>query len=54
MGFWAEQTPNFVIHGNRQYFQKVNVWCAVSYDLGIIGPYFIEGVLNEDKYPQIM
>lgn len=52
--FWAKETPDFVIHGKRQYFQKVNVWCAVSYDLGIIGPYFIETVLNQVSYLQIL
>lgn len=47
--YWSEINPHFTISRRRQYFKKVNVWCAVSY-YGIIGPYFFEGNLNGDRY----
>ncbi|KAI4470518.1 transposable element tc3 transposase-like protein [Holotrichia oblita] len=47
---WSTEHPNFRINCRRQYYQKVNVWCAVSYRFGVIGPYFIEGQLNQDTY----
>lgn len=52
--FWSQENPNFRITNKRQYFKKVNVWCAVSYDYGVIGPYFIEGKLNQHRYLNIL
>ncbi|KAJ8943430.1 hypothetical protein NQ318_020681 [Aromia moschata] len=34
--YWSETNPHFTISCRRQYFKKVNVWCAVSYTNGII------------------
>lgn len=51
---WSENNPNYVINCRRQYFKKVNVWCAISYQFGVIGPYFIEGRLNQDSYLNIL
>lgn len=48
--FWADRNPNFKINCRNQYYKNVNVWCAVSYDHGVIGPYFIEGMLNKNSY----
>lgn len=47
--YWSETNPNFRITCRRQYFKKVNVWCAVSYH-GIIGPYFFDQNLNRNSY----
>lgn len=47
--YWSETNPHFTISSQRQYFKKINVWCAVSYH-GIIGPYFFENNLNGDTY----
>lgn len=52
--YWSEQNPDYVINSKRQYFKKVNVWCAVSYRCGVIGPYFIEGRLNQHTYLNIL
>lgn len=52
--YWASENPNFRIHSRRQYYKKVNVWCAVSYHVGVIGPYFIEGRLNQHTYLQLL
>ncbi|KAJ8960495.1 hypothetical protein NQ318_013779 [Aromia moschata] len=40
--YWSETNPHFTISCRRQYFIKVNVWCAVSYTNCIIGPYFFQ------------
>lgn len=52
--YWDTSNPNYVINCRRQYFKKVNTWCAVSYHYGIIGPYFIEGKLNQHTYLNIL
>lgn len=46
---WSDTNPHFRIANRRQYFVKVNVWCAVSYH-GIIGPYFFENNVNQHTY----
>lgn len=51
--YWSDENPNFRINCRRQYSKKVNVWCAVSYD-GIIGPYFLDGNLNQYAYLEIL
>lgn len=52
--YWSTNNPNFRINCRRQYYQKVNVWCAVSYRFGILGPFFIEGRLNQNEYLQLL
>lgn len=52
--YWSKDNPNYVINSRRQYFKKVNVWCAISYHCGVIGPYFIEGRLNQHTYLNIL
>lgn len=51
--YWAGENPNFRIHRRRQYSEKVNVWCAVSYN-GVIGPYFFERNLNQHSYLEML
>jgi hypothetical protein len=51
--YWAEENPNFTIATNNQYYSKVNVWCAIM-GTKILGPYFIEGVLNQHTYLEIL
>lgn len=46
--YWSDTNPLFRITNHRQYFVKVNVWCAISY-YGIIGPYFFDNV-NQHTY----
>lgn len=52
--YWSRGNPHYVVNSRRQYFGKLNVWCAVSYELGIIGPFVIEGRLNQQTYLQIL
>lgn len=47
--YWSDTNPHFRISNNRQYFVKVNVWCAVTYH-GIIGPYFFDSNVNQHTY----
>lgn len=47
--YWSAENPHFRIPSRRQYFKKVNVWCAVSF-YGIIGPYFFEDTCNGNSY----
>lgn len=51
--YWSRDNPNFRIRSRRQYSQKVNVWCAITYN-GIIGPYFIENNLNQHTYLHLL
>lgn len=51
--YWSDTNPNFRIVTGSQYSKRVNVWCAISYN-GIIGPYFIEGKLNQHKYLNLL
>lgn len=50
---WAYENPNYVINKGSQRYKKVNVWCGIFYDR-IIGPYFIEGNLNQHVYLDIL
>lgn len=51
--YWASENPRNVIETNVQIRFKVNVWCGL---LGnkIIGPIFIDGQLNADKYKDLL
>jgi hypothetical protein len=51
--FWSHENPHFVINTNSQYYKKVNVWCAITYDK-IIGPYFFEANLNQNTYLEML
>lgn len=52
--YWSEDNLYYVINARKQYFKKVNIWCILSYELGIIGPFFIEERLNQYSYLQIL
>ncbi|KAJ8940674.1 hypothetical protein NQ318_017723, partial [Aromia moschata] len=52
--YWSETNPHFTISHRRQYFKKVNVWCAVSYTNCIIGPYIFKEYLNRDTYLEML
>lgn len=51
--YWSDTNPHFRIASKRQYFVKVNVWCAVSYH-GIIGPYFFDANVNQHNYLEML
>lgn len=46
---WAPQNPNWTIDVPHQYQWKINLWGGIVGDR-VIGPYFIEGNLNSEKY----
>ena len=43
------------VHQVHRTFQKLNVWCALHYQHGIIGPYiFSSGTINGEKYRDML
>jgi len=51
--YWSLENPEFRIMTRRQYFTKVNVWCAISIH-GIIGPYFFDNTCNRLSYLEML
>lgn len=51
--FWSKTNPHWMEPLHTQRPQKVNVWAGIVKDK-IIGPFFIEGNLNSQKYLQIL
>lgn len=51
--YWAEENPHILFETQTQYPQKLNVWCGIFGD-HIIGPFFIDGTLDGDKYLQLL
>lgn len=49
MHFWSADNPHWLRQVDHQRPWSVNVWCGI---IGprLIGPYFIDGTLNGDKY----
>ena len=50
---WATENPNIVVQCRTQYPQKVNVWTGILKNK-IVGPIFIEGNLNSEKYLELL
>lgn len=51
--YWAEENPHWIRQVDHQRPWSVNVWCGVVGD-HLIGPYFIDGNLNAEKYSQFL
>lgn len=51
--YWSQQNPRVIVETNRQHRFTVNVWCGILGDR-LIGPFFIDGTLNQDKYHQLL
>lgn len=49
MHYWSEQNPRWYRQVVHQRPWSINVWCGIWNDQ-IIGPYFIDGNLNGEKY----
>ena len=45
--------PHFTVEKNIQHRASLTVWAGIS-STGIIGPVFIEGTLNADKYLELL
>lgn len=51
--YWCDTNPHWMNETHTQYPQKLNVWAGIVDDT-IIGPFFIEGNLNAQKYEQLL
>lgn len=51
--YWSQENPRFVIENHFQHRFSVNVWCGLLGDR-LIGPFFIDGTLNQVKYHQLL
>lgn len=47
--YWSSENPHWMMEHHTQYRQKLNVWAGII-GQHIIGPYFIDGNLNADRY----
>lgn len=50
---WSQENPRVIVETNFQRRFSLNVWCGI---LGnrLIGPFFIDGSLNQEKYYQLL
>lgn len=53
MRYWADENPHWMRDCNTQYPQKVNVWAGILCNR-IVGPFFIDGNLNAQKYVNML
>ncbi|KAL2719288.1 hypothetical protein V1478_010750 [Vespula squamosa] len=53
MHLWAAENPHWLRQVKHQKQWSVNVWCDIIGDK-IIGPYFINGNLNDNIYANFM
>lgn len=51
--YWAPENPHWAIEGHTQYPQTINVWAGIVGNT-IVGPFFIDGSLNGDKYLDLL
>lgn len=49
MRYWSDINPHWMRENNTQYPQKLNVWAGI-YNGQKVGPFFIDGNLNGEKY----
>ena len=50
---WTDENPYWIRETHTQTPQKVNVWCGMVGD-NIIGPFFIQGNLNGERYLELL
>lgn len=51
--YWAPENPHWSMESHTQFPQKVNVWAGIV-GTAIVGPFFIEGTLNSEKYLDLL
>lgn len=51
--YWAVENPHWAREAKSQYPQKLNVWAGILNNR-IIGPFFIDGNLNAEKYETML
>ena len=47
--YWSDQNPHWMEQVHTPQPQKTNVWCGIIGG-NVIGPYFIHGILNSERY----
>ncbi|EZA59714.1 hypothetical protein X777_16514 [Ooceraea biroi] len=53
MHYWSVENPRWLRQVERQRPWSLNVWCGVLHNR-IIGPFFIDGTLNGQKYADFL
>ena len=53
MHYWSVTNPHWLRQVERQRPWSVNVWCGIVGE-HLIGPFFIQGTLNADRYIQFL
>jgi len=51
--YWSSTNPNWTIEAHTQYPQSVNVWAGIVNDR-VIGPYFFDGTLTDQRYLEFL
>lgn len=51
--YWSDTNPDWMLDSHTQYPQKVNVWAGILNN-NLIGPFFIDGNLNADRYETLL
>lgn len=51
--YWSRENQHLSVPLRTQYPQKVNVWAGILGD-NIVGPFFIDGNLNAERYLQLL
>lgn len=51
--YWSAENPHWAKETGHQYRWSLNVWAGII-DETIIGPVFIDGTLNSDKYLMLL
>lgn len=51
--YWSQTNPHWVQDNHTQHPQKLNVWAGI-YNNRIVGPFFLEEILNGDRYLDLL
>lgn len=51
--YWSNENPHWMREEHTQYPEKINVWAGIVGN-HIVGPFFIDGNLNGDKYLELL
>lgn len=51
--YWSSENPHWIHEAHTQHPQKLNVWMGI-FENRLIGPFFIDGNLNGDKYLDLL
>ncbi|VEN54798.1 unnamed protein product, partial [Callosobruchus maculatus] len=51
--YWSNENPHWIHEAHSQHPQKLNVWMGIGGNR-LIGPFFIDGNLNGDKYLDLL